>query len=194
MTAPDPLAAVARGLAVVPLPPGAKAPMPPGWQRNASTDPDHVRATWPRGANIGIGCWRSQVVVLDLDVPGPGHRTTVAGADSLTAACAAHGEPWPDTFTVATPSGGRHLYFRAPADGTVIGSTSGGKTPLGPGIDTRGPGAGGRGGYVVGPGSIVDGRRYEITRDLPIAPLPAWITTLLSRPARPAAPSPLERR
>jgi Bifunctional DNA primase/polymerase, N-terminal len=120
---------------------------------------------------------------VDLDVPGGGHRTRVRGADSLTAACAAHGQPWPDTFTVATPSGGQHLYFTAPPD-VVIGSTSGGTTPLGEGVDTRGPGRGGRGGYVVGPGSVIDGRRYEVTRDAPLAKLPAWITYLLATPRR----------
>jgi hypothetical protein len=182
--APDPLAAAARGLAVFPLPPGAKAPAPPGWQRAGTTDPARLAEAWPYGANLGVGCWRSRVVVLDLDVPGHGHRTLVRGADSLAAACDAAGEPWPHTLTVATPSGGRHLYFTAPD--VVIGSTSGGKTALGAGIDTRGPGVGGHGGYVVGPGSIVDGRRYEIARDLPIAPLPGWITALLALPA-PAA-------
>lgn len=178
---PDPTLAVARGLAIVPLPPGAKGPVPRGWQRAATTDPDRLTA-WPVGANIAIGCWRSNVVVLDLDVPGPGHRTTVSGIDSLTAACAAHGQPWPRTLTIATPSGGRHLYYTAPTD-VVIGSTSGGTTLLGEGIDTRGPGAGGRGGYVVGPDSVVDGCRYQIVDDRPIAPLPAWITTLLTRPS-----------
>ncbi|MGC4952990.1 bifunctional DNA primase/polymerase [Actinomadura citrea] len=181
MTA-DPMRAVALGLAVFPLPAGAKAPAPSGWQRAATADPARIRATWPTGANVGVGCWRSNVVVLDLDVPGAGHRTTVAGADSLAAACAAHGQPWPDTLTVATPSGGRHLYYAAPK-GVVIGSTSGGKTALGEGIDTRGPGAGGRGGYVVGPGSIVDGRAYEIERDRPMSVLPDWITDPLTRPA-----------
>lgn len=181
-TAPDPMRAVALGLAVFPLPPGAKAPAPPGWQRAATADPDRIRASWPTGANIGVGCWRSNIVVLDLDVPGGGHRTTVRGADSLAAACDAAGEPWPDTLTVRTPSGGRHLYYAAPA-GVVIGSTSGGKTALGEGIDTRGPGAGGRGGYVVGPGSIVDGRAYEIVQDGPMAPLPAWIARMLAMPA-----------
>ncbi|MEV3925872.1 bifunctional DNA primase/polymerase [Actinomadura coerulea] len=178
MTA-DPMHAVALGLAVFPLPPGAKAPAPSGWQRAATADPARIRATWPTGANVGVGCWRSNVVVLDLDVPGAGHRTNVAGADSLVAACDAHGQPWPDTLTVATPSGGRHLYYAAPK-GVMIGSTSGGKTALGEGIDTRGPGAGGRGGYSVGPGSIVDGRAYEIERNRPMAVLPDWITALLA--------------
>ncbi|MEV4079169.1 bifunctional DNA primase/polymerase [Nonomuraea fuscirosea] len=179
MIKPDPMLAVALGLAVFPLAAGTKGPPPEGWQRAATTDSARLDG-WPAGANVGVGCWRSQVVVLDLDVPGGGHRTTVRGADSFAAACAARGEPWPDTLTVATPSGGMHLYFRPP-DGSVIGSTSGGKTRLGPGIDTRGPGAGGRGGYVVGPDSVVDGRTYTVAVDAPIAVLPHWIANLLGR-------------
>ncbi|WP_372494533.1 bifunctional DNA primase/polymerase [Actinoallomurus purpureus] len=181
---PDPIPVAARGLAVFPLPAGGKAPAPRGWAQDATADTGRIRANWPPAANIGVGCWRSGVVVLDLDVPGSGHRTRVRGADSLAAACAARGEPWPDTFTVGTPSGGSHLYFTAPA-GVVIGSTSGGTTPLGEGVDTRGPGRGGRGGYVVGPGSLVDGRAYEVTRDAAIAPLPDWISAVLALPVDP---------
>lgn len=176
---PDPGRALALGLAVFALPPGAKEPPPAGWQRAATRTPD--LASWPPGANIGVGCWASQIVVLDLDVPGGGHRTRVDGAESLATACAAHGQPWPHTLTIATPSGGRHLYFRAPPGGAVVGSTSGGVSPLGEGIDTRGPGAGGRGGYVVGPGSIVAERAYQVERDVPMAVLPAWITALLAQ-------------
>lgn len=176
---PDPRPALELGLAVFPLPPESKAPPPPGWQRDATTAP----AAWPPGSNIGVACWRSGVVVLDLDVPGPGHRTRAHGQATLAAACAVRGRPWPRTLTVATPSGGRHLYFRAPA-GVVIGSTSGGTSGLGEGIDTRGPGAGGRGGYVVGPGSVIGGRRYEVIDPAPIAELPGWIAGVLGRPRR----------
>ncbi|MEU9234504.1 bifunctional DNA primase/polymerase [Streptomyces subrutilus] len=55
--------------------------------------------------------------------------------------------------------------------GCTIGSVSGGRTALGPGIDVRGPGHR-SGGYLVGPGSIVDGLPYTIVRDVPVAPLP----------------------
>jgi hypothetical protein len=73
-------------------------------------------------------------------------------------------------------TGGAHLYFRVPP-GCSIASVSGGRT-LGPGIDVRGPGQGG-GGYLIGPGSVVDGIRYVIERDLPVAPLPSWIAQRL---------------
>jgi hypothetical protein len=83
------------------------------------------------------------------------------------------GEPWPETLTVATPSGGRHLYFAAP-DGCTTGSVSGGRTALGFGIDVRGPGLR-SGGYLVGPGSVVGGVQYVVERDAPVAALPGWI-------------------
>lgn len=52
-----------------------------------------------------------------------------------------------------------------------------------PGIDVRSPGRH-LGGYLVGPGSAIDGRAYAITRDLPITPLPTWLTAHLTRPLR----------
>ncbi|MFI6396484.1 bifunctional DNA primase/polymerase [Nonomuraea sp. NPDC050540] len=92
------------------------------------------------------------------------------------------------------PSGGLHLYLAVPP-GVIIGSTAGRhpNSPLGPGIDTRGPGRGGRGGYLVGPGSIVDGRPYTIERDQPIATCPAWLANLLALPATPAPHAPARR-
>lgn len=77
--------------------------------------------------------------------------------------------------------------------GLIIGSTAGRhpRSPLGPGIDTRGPGRGGLGGYLVGPGSIVDGQPYTIERDLSIATCPAWLADLL---ALPSATGPSRRR
>ncbi|HEX6359495.1 bifunctional DNA primase/polymerase [Actinophytocola sp.] len=176
--APDPLVAVKRGLAVFPIPPGGKRPAFPGWQRSALRDVDQVRRVWRPGDNVGIGCWASGVVGLDLDVADGHHNTDVDGADTLAALCAAHGQPWPRTLTVRTPSTGRHLYLRVPA-GRVILSSSGGRSPLGPGIDVRGPGRGQRGGYLIGPDSVVHGRRYTVLDDLPIAELPAWMADLL---------------
>ncbi|MFG1710724.1 bifunctional DNA primase/polymerase [Nonomuraea sp. M3C6] len=184
MITPDPFAAAARGLAVFGLEPGGKRLLGPGWQHAAATDPDVLAATWRAGDNIGVGCWKSGVLGIDLDVKGG-----VDGIARFAAACAEHGQPWPDTLTVRTPSGGGlHLYFTVPA-GRIIDSASG-TTPLGPGIDTRGPGAGGRGGYLVGPGSVVDGTTYTIDRDLPIATLPGWLTDLLHRPVPSARRTP----
>lgn len=173
---PDPFAAVALGLAVFGLEPGGKRLLGPGWQAAATTDPDVLAKTWRAGDNIGVGCWKSGVLGVDLDTKG-----AVDGITRFASVCTEHGQTWPDTLTVRTPSGGLHLYFAVPAD-RIIGSASG-TSPLGPGIDTRGPGRGGRGGYLVGPGSVVDGRAYVIERDLPIATCPDWLADLLTIPA-----------
>jgi hypothetical protein len=178
---PDPHIALTLGLAVFPLPPGGKRPEP-GWTRQVTTDPDVVAATWPAGANVGISCRASNLVVLDLDC----HPGGPDGVKSWMNAFRRAGEAWPYSLIVSSPTGftpaledrGMHLYFRAPA-GVVIGSTSGGVTPLGPGIDTRGPGRR-CGGHMVGPDSLFTGRRYEVALDAPIADLPLWLVELLA--------------
>jgi hypothetical protein len=70
-----------------------------------------------------------------------------------------------------------HLYFRIPP-GTAAASTS----SRWPGIDIRAPGYR-TGGYLAGPGSVVDGAEYVIDRDVPAAPLPRWLASLLTSPA-----------
>nr|WSX54167.1 bifunctional DNA primase/polymerase [Streptomyces sp. NBC_00974] len=127
-------------------------------------------ACWARGRHRLPGLPRRR---HGLDVHGDEDEPGVlaALADRL-------GETVPETFTVATPSGGRHLRYRAPM-GCTIGSTSGRRTALGPGIDIRGPGHR-SGGYLVGTGSHVDGRPYGIVRDVPVAPLPDWFAALLT--------------
>lgn len=159
------------GLALFPLQPGGRRPAADGWQTTASADPA-VLAAWPAGANIGVACRRSRLVVLDLDV-----KHADNGIDTFAWHLARKREPWPDTLTVATPSGGRHVYYRARA-GWTVPSTSGGRTHLGPGIDVRAPGRQ-LGGYVVGPGSVVDTGRYDIAVDAPVQTLPAWLAPLV---------------
>lgn len=179
-------AAVARGLAVFPLPPGGRVPEP-GWQRQATVDVDALPELLADGRNVGVGCRASRVVVLDLDVhhaAGPAR----SGLQALRAQLEARGiSGWPETFTTATPSGGLHLYFSVGADCT-IGSFSGARSPLGPGIDVRGPGRR-SGGYVVGPGSTVHGLPYRIASDRPLAALPDWIAERLTTPTTPGRTS-----
>ncbi|MFF5188806.1 bifunctional DNA primase/polymerase [Streptomyces sp. NPDC000345] len=162
---------VRRGLAVFPLSPGGRRPAGSGWHVRCLTELSRVRAVWREGDNIGVGCRASRVVGLDLDVEGDGQA-------GLAALAARIGQDWPDTLTVRTPSGGLHLYFRAPADCTIA-SLSGGRTGLGQGIDVRGPGRR-SGGYLIGPGSVVNGTPYVISRDVPILELPGWIADRLT--------------
>lgn len=166
-----------------PLPPGSKEAAP-GWHRQCTTDLT-VAARWPAGSNTGVGCRASSVVGLDLDR----HAGKPDGVASFARLCGEHGEGWPSTFTVATPSGGGlHLYFRVSAvDGfaSVIGWL--------PGVDIRGPGRK-AGGYLAGPGSVTAAGRYVIAADVEVAPVPRWLSLLLPVAAMPrrnlAVPSP----
>jgi hypothetical protein len=194
-----------RGFAVFPLRPGTKLPaVSRDWERHATTDPDRLaRLIRPARANLAVACGPSGLLVLDLDVakgPDPGATDgaapgSVAGAapdrgpDSGVAAlrALADGRPIPGTFTVATPSGGLHLYFRAP-QGIALRNTAG---RLGPLIDTRS-----RGGYVVAPGSVLPSGPYRIASDAPVADLPGWLLralVALTRPQPPSAPIPTIR-
>lgn len=177
---PDPTIALAAGLAVFGLPPGEKRPEP-GWQRRCTSDPAVVARTWRSGDNVGVGCRASNLLGIDLDR----HPGKPDGIAQFATVCAAHGQSWPDTYTVRTPRGGLHLYLQVPP-GRIIGSTSGGTSPLGPSIDTRGPGRH-TGGHLVGPGSHIAGVPYVVERDVAIAPVPDWIADLLALPAIAAA-------
>ncbi len=175
---PDPAVDLGYGLAVFALPALGRMPAP-GWQDRCLADPAAVAACWRAGDNVGVGCRASNVVVLDLDH----HRDqAVDGVARLAAVCEQLGEEWPVTLTVATPSGGRHLYFRAPPHRVVL-SASGARSPLGPGVDVRAPGRR-LGGYVLGPDSRTPAGRYTVAVDVPVAPMPPWLVEVLAVPAR----------
>jgi hypothetical protein len=172
---------------VFPCHPGRKTPdVAADWEGRACADPGRVARYWKSGRhNVGIACGPSRLVVVDLDTHGElpeGWRLPgmVDGRDVLAQLCEWARQPWPVTHWVATPSGGWHLYFAAP-DGSRIRNSAG---LLGPMVDVRAAG-----GYVVGAGSVVDGRPYEVLDDMPPAQLPAWIVRALTpKPERAAAP------
>lgn len=172
---PDPLIALGFGLAVFPIRPGVRRP-DAGWQQACRANAAAVARSWRAGDNVGVGCRASHIVVLDLD------RCSVDGLASFAKACCDHEQPWPVTLHVRTPSGGGHLYFRAPA-GRIVLNSSGGVTALGPGVDVRAPGRR-TGGFVLGPSSIVDGTAYEVVVNAPLLPLPAWISDLIAESDR----------
>jgi hypothetical protein len=183
---------------VFPLKPGRKRPRPglTAWEAKATTDAERIVRWW--GAhpsdNVAIATGPAALAVVDLDVARPGEPqpaewpTAAGGADVLGALAAEHGEPVPTTWTVATPSGGRHLYYRAPKAGGPWRNTAG---RIGWHIDTRA-----EGGYVVAAGSVVDGKPYVVVDDATPAELPLWIARLLRPPASlpPTAPPPTQGR
>jgi hypothetical protein len=183
------MACCSRGWYVFPTRAGGKEPRAGlSWPRAATGAPERLaRARWRPGENFGVAAKPSGLVIVDLDQPKPGYEFPPRwqevsgvgdGGDVLAVLAERAGvTAWPCTFTVATPSGGRHLYFAAP-EGRPIGNK-----PLGPLIDVRGGGAS-DGGYVLGPGSVLAGREYEVIDDQAPVPLPVWIADLLDPPRR----------
>jgi hypothetical protein len=194
-TEPEPSAAAdaaRRGWAVFPVRRGDKRPAVPDWENRSCSDPERVARHWPAGANVGIACGPSGLVVLDLDCHGdlpeewqlPGIRD---GRDVLAQLCEWAQQDWPVTYTVNTPSGGQHLYFTAPDDdaeadwskarerwrGQQVRNSA---SLIGPQIDVRA-----RGGYVLGAGSAVGGKPYVVIDGNAPAALPRWIARALTQ-------------
>lgn len=129
----------------------------------------------PAGCNYGIATGeRSGIVVVDID--------NKPGVD-LSAMMAR----FPDTYTVQTPTGGFHLYYEHP--GWRVKTSAG---EFAPGVDVRADG-----GYAAAVGSRGrNGREYEVSRDIPIAPFPevleAW-DGIVPRAASSLGSSPVAR-
>lgn len=174
------------GWPVFPVRPYTKVPAITGWEDAATTDPDQIIEWWAtRAWNVGIPAGRAGLLVVDLDrgapdQPGGQWAGVVDGAEVLANLAAAAGQPLPATYTVLSPSGGRHLYFHQP-DGVELRNTQAG---LGPLIDTRG-----HGGFVLAAGSRLAGGIYRELRR-PVAELPGWLAdALTSRPETDTSPT-----
>jgi hypothetical protein len=169
------LAYARRGWRVVPIPPGKKHPGIAAWQTEGTTDEARIRHWWTQAPDHGIGIVtgaESGVWVLDVDV-----NDGKAGDDTLAELEATHGL-LPDTYEVVTGSGGRHIYFTWPTDGTVVRNNQSGR--LGPGLDVRG-----EGGQVLAPPTIhPNGTPYAVEAMAPAhtVPAPAWIIAALTAP------------
>lgn len=189
------LDAAEHGWHVFPLRPGTKRPALHGeqscpgtgpcehghrkWEQRATTDPDRIRAAWSRAPyNVGIATGPSGLLVVDLDVPkDKGSSDAPCGAATFAALCERAGHAVPTTHRVRTASGGTHLYFTTPT-GVRLANTAG---TVAAAVDTRA-----WGGYVVAAGSVTPAGPYEPLGSHPVAPLPAWLHTLLQpAPARP---------
>ena len=177
------LDAARRGWPVFPLVQGEKRPAVTAWETRATRDLRHVASAWGgrySGFNIGVAAGPAGLVVVDLDTSED--LTEQSGAENLDELCRREHLTLPPTFTVDTPSGGRHLYFSAPA-GSDLRNTAG---RLAPKIDTR---AGG--GYVVAAGSRTVAGLYRIALDAPVAALPPPVLQLLLPVPSPPPPPPV---
>ena len=109
----------------------------------------------------------NDLLVLDIDVKDDGLNEWQEYVNK-------HGEV--QTMQISTPSGGIHYYFKFshsnPEDALLINSYLTNRTKLrGKGIDIRS-----NGGYVVGPGSSIDGKEYDNKTDWkPIIEIPSTL-------------------
>lgn len=129
-----------RGHLVFPLRPDSKTPATRHGHKDASMNPDTIRAWWTQwpAANIGLVC---------------GHLFDVIDFDTTEGLCESGAtleddRPIPGPVGYARTPNGLHLYIRPTGDKRAIGFL--------PGIDYLGTG-----GYVIAPPSIVNGARYE---------------------------------
>lgn len=161
------------GFDVFPLLPNQKTPaLDRNWKDVATRDAGKVRKLWAgayRACNIGIRTglplFNGVLVVIDIDIKDgkPGLQSIAELEDQLG--------KLPPTTTFSTASGGEHRYFVAP---WPLGNSN---SKLGPGVDVKCVG-----GYVVGCGSTIDGKKYDLTNQKGIAELPETWAAACGRP------------
>ena len=175
-----------RGFLIIQLERGSKVPKSGfGWVRSATSSADTITNWFEADPDMNYGvCPSEHHVILDLD--NKEGKDGIAYLDGLELE---HGQVG-ETFIVDSPSGGRHLYFKLPADALPVGNAH----SFGPtsGIDVRG-----WHGYVVGPScELVAGQcgpkdtpgEYAIKHEGDIAEVPNWVRGyLVSKRDRDAA-------
>lgn len=157
-----------RGFPVFPLISNGKEPaFDETWYETATTDEDAIRAMWTdpvlrteRDFNIGVDCTNYVVVDVDVKQGKDGHNQYMQLGGSY------------DTLVVRTPTGGFHCYFEGPDSSCA---------PIAADVDIRS-----HHGYVVAPGSTIDGVAYEVVTDME----PQWVPFTVEKLLRP----PYERR
>lgn len=152
------------GFYIFPITPGQKSPPAfEGWQEAATRSAIQLHEWWEENPNYNIGVYTSKfreneaLLAVDVDNKNGG-----VGDDSLLRLELA-GFDMPETFTHLTPTTGKHHVFSVP---TPVRQ---GAHILGRNLDIRSAG-----GYLVGPGSVVESGEYGQI-DRPVQPAPQWI-------------------
>lgn len=161
------LEAAAKGFRVFPVKANSKIPALKDWPDKATDDRRRIESWWNLDPDFNIGIATGHgLLVVDADT-----KDNRPGGDSLDMLDMIG---LPASYRVATPSGGTHVYLKT--DGpqrnradTIVGY---------PGIDIRGDR-----GYVLGPGSTIDGRAYSVTTHAEtVTPAPEWFLEALGAP------------
>jgi hypothetical protein len=140
-----------RGFSVVPVIPGSKLPLMK-W-RGLIDEPlteDQINTVWARTpeANVGVIPGSGRALVVDPDLY-KGGGVVEAWAEAIMQ----HGIDVPGAVVAETASGGLHIWMSWPQGVEHVTSAA---DSLGEGVDVKSSG-----GYVLVPGSVVDGRPYR---------------------------------
>lgn len=140
-------ACASRGWRILPLKRNEKIPAMKAWPKNATKDLDRIQEWWAMNPQQGYGIvtGKESCIVLDVDVkkgqPGLESLASIFTDEELA------------SFVIAeTPTGGKHIYFAADP---VLRNAQG----FLPGLDIRG-----NGGYIIGPGTTIDGKEYRLVQ------------------------------
>lgn len=157
-----------EGKKIFPCKPNSKEPLTPNGFKNASSELSDIESWWGKypDANIGMPTGKTNgFVVLDIDV-----KDGAEGWFSFEELSYQVGLY--STKTVNTPSTGIHQYFNYPKGVETIKN----RVNMKPGIDVRADG-----GYVIAPGSSIDGNYYEYEdENKEIAELPHKLLEILT--------------
>ena len=157
------LAWAERGFPVFPLAPNSKNPIHDDWPTVATTDRDVIERMWRDPVmkveldyNIGTLC--NDMVVVDVDIKNgkDGHNQYVQLGGHY------------DTLVVQTPTGGYHCYFDGPDSANA---------PIAADVDIRS-----HNGFVVAPGSVIDGKSYAVIVDRARTYIPDGVSQRLRDP------------
>ena len=160
-----------RGIRTLQVQANRKIPATSHGVKDATADLTLIEAQQRARPDLNIAMATGGIVVIDIDV-----KHGARGLESLAALERDHG-PLPQTLRVRTPTGGWHYWFHTP-------QAVGNRTGLRPGIDIRG-----RDGYVLLPGSTLDGVPYTFDNpSTPIKPLPAALLAEITAPKQKAPP------
>jgi hypothetical protein len=127
------------------------------WKEIATQDPEQIRKLWGQWPDANIGGVTNQLLVLDVAKKNGGCETY----EFLRLV-----EDFPETMTNNTQGGGQHIFYVLRAGEPLKNGTH----KLGPGIDVKT-----ENGYVLMPGSTIEGRMYTRANDAPITFAPGWI-------------------
>ncbi|GEM_PF-1798831 len=161
------------GFEVLPLMPNSKIPCKTSVFSNgsltATSNADLVTEHWQqpkyRDCNIGIKLGGvNRLIVIDVDT----HK--VNGHETLASIEKSHSK-LTTTFTVDTPTGGKHYYYKLPA-----GEEEERRIEVFNGIDCL------SNGYIVASPSTINGGKYKVSSQLnirQIATIPSWWLSLI---------------